>query len=135
MTAVSLDEYLAQAAPGRRDDLERLHRLIRAEAPELDLEVTPGLLGYGPFHYRYASGREGDSHLISLADRKRYISLYVNCATDGGYLAEQFAARLPKANVGRSCIRFRRLDDIDVDVLADLVRAAALEGPPASGDA
>ena len=131
MSAMSLEEHLDQVAPERRVDIERLHRLIRETAPELDFDVTGSMVGYGPYHYRYASGREGDSHLVSLASRKQYISLYVNCVHDGEYLAERFAARLPKANVGKSCVRFKRLDDLDVAVLAELVRAAADEGPPA----
>ena len=60
------------------------------------------MLGYGPFHYRYASGREGDASLIALASRKQYISLYVLCTTERGYLAEQYAERLPKAASARA---------------------------------
>ena len=135
MPAISLDEHFATAAPPRRADLERLHGMIREAAPELEVEVTPTMLGYGPYHYRYASGREGDSHLLSIANRKQYISLYVNCASEGRYLAESFAGRLPKADVGRSCIRFKRLADVDAEVLRELVRTAARQGPPAAADA
>jgi hypothetical protein len=55
----------------------------------LPAEQTDGMTGYGPFHYRYASGREGDAHRIAVAARKTGISLYVLALTDGGeYLAE-----------------------------------------------
>ena len=90
------------------------------------------MLGYGPFHYRYASGREGDTTLLGLASQKRYISLYVLCANGGRYLAESYAERLPKASVGKSCVRFARLSDVDPAVLAELVTEAARLGP---GDA
>ncbi|CAA9492571.1 MAG: hypothetical protein AVDCRST_MAG38-2666, partial [uncultured Solirubrobacteraceae bacterium] len=87
MPAISPEEHFATAAPARRADLERLHGMIREAAPELEAEVTPTMLGYGPYHYRYASGREGDSHLLSIANRKQYISLYVTSASEGRYLA------------------------------------------------
>ena len=72
------------------------------------------MLGYGRFHYRYASGREGDASLVALSSRKNYISLYVLCTDEGGYLAEQYVDRLPKASIGKSCVRFKRTDDIDL---------------------
>ena len=83
------------------------------------------MLGYGSHHYRYASGREGDWFLIGLASQKRYISLYV-CATDAdGYVAEHYRERLPKADIGKSCIRFKRLADVDLEVLGELVGETA----------
>ena len=91
--------------------------------------MTSSGVGFGPYHYRYASGREGDSHLISVVDRRQYISLYVNCVHEGAYLAERYADRLPNADVGRSCVRFKRLDDVDADVLRRLARDAAATGP------
>jgi hypothetical protein len=87
------------------------------------------MIGYGPFHYRYATGREGDATLIALAAQKRYVSLYVLCSIDGGYLAERYADRLPKASIGKSCVRFTRLADVDEDVLRELVAEAARIGP------
>ena len=88
------------------------------------------MIGYGPFHYRYASGREGDAHLLALSPRKNYISLYVLCTTDGAYLAESYKDRLPKANIGKSCVRFKRPSDIDLDQLRALVAEAVRLGPP-----
>jgi uncharacterized protein DUF1801 len=102
-------------------DLERLHELIRSAVPDLPDDGN----GYGPFHYRYASGREGDAHRIAVAERKHGISLYVLALTeDGEYLAEARAAEFPKANVGKSCIRFKRLDDLDLDALRALLEEA-----------
>jgi hypothetical protein len=89
------------------------------------------MLGYGPFHYRYASGREGDASLLALSSRKNYISLYVLCTTEAGYLAEQYAERLPKANIGKSCVRFKRTSDVDRDALRELIAEAGRIGPAA----
>lgn len=85
--------------------------------------------GYGPFRYRYASWRTGEATVLAVAGQKRYISLYVLCVSDGRYLAERYVDRLPGASIGRSCIRFTRLADVDTAVLRDLVAEAAGRGP------
>jgi hypothetical protein len=125
---VTPEEHLAGVDAARRDDVRRLHELITQTAPGLAVEATGSSLGYGPFRYRYASGREGDSHLITLTNRKAYLAMYVNSAQDGEYVPERFAPRLPKASIGRSCVRIRRLDDLDADVLRELVRTAVRVG-------
>jgi len=99
-------------------DLERLDALIRETLPDLKAQGH----NYGPFHYRYESGREGDAYRVSVAERKHGISLYVLALTeDGRYLAESWADRFPKAKVGKSCVRFKRLDDLDEDALRALL--------------
>lgn len=60
--------YIAQAGESRRPDLRRLHRIIREEAPRLKPTMEFGMLGYGRFRYRYASGREGDWMKIGVAN-------------------------------------------------------------------
>jgi len=125
----SREDYIAALDEPRRTDVAALDALIREHAPGLEPVVAGKMLGYGPFHYRYASGREGDTTLLGLASQKRYISLYVLCSTGGRYLAESYAERLPKASIGKSCVRFARLSDVDADVLAELVSEAARLGP------
>ncbi len=62
---------------------------------------------------------------MSVASRKTGISLYVLALTeDGEYLAESRADRFPKAKVGKSCVRFKRLDDLDEVALRDLLAEA-----------
>lgn len=123
-------EYLADLEEPRRSEIAALDALIREEAPGLDPHVHSGMLGYGPYHYRYASGREGDSAVLSLASRKAHVSLYVACTQDGRYIAERYAERLPKASIGKSCVRFKRLSDVDESVLRELVAEAGRLGPP-----
>jgi uncharacterized protein YdhG (YjbR/CyaY superfamily) len=125
------DEYIDALEEPRRGEIRQLHDLIRETAPGLEPHVGMGMLGYGPFHYRYASGREGDASLLALSSRKRHISLYVLCTTGGGYLAEQYSARLPKADIGKSCVRFKRTADVDRDALRELIAEAARIGPAA----
>lgn len=128
-------EYLDGLAEPRRTDVVALDALIRRTAPDLDPVMAGAMLGYGPFHYRYASGREGEATLLALASHKRYISLYVLCSIEGGYLAETFVDRLPRASIGKSCVRFARLADVDLDVITDLVREAARLGPAGAAHA
>jgi hypothetical protein len=110
----------------RAQDIERLDELIRDTLPDLEVvRESEDMIGYGPFHYRYASGREGDTYRVSVANRKAGISLYVLCVTsDGRYLAESRADAFPKANVGKSCVRFKRLDDLDETALRELLAEA-----------
>jgi hypothetical protein len=119
------EEYIANLEGPRRDQIQQLHDLIRATAPDLKPHMQSGMLGYGSYHYRYSSGREGDSFVLGLASNKRYISLYVSAADSRGYVAERYRSKLPKADIGKSCVRFKKLDDVDSDVLADLIREGA----------
>ena len=129
---MSPEELIDELEEPRRGEVERLHGLIASTLPGLRAEVASGMIGYGPYHYRYESGREGDSHLVSLASRKQHISIYVQCSVEGRYLAERYVERLPKASVGKSCIRFKRTDDVDLGVLRELLAEAGRLGPAAS---
>lgn len=123
------EAYLDAQPEPKRSELRQLDALIRACAPEWKRVMAGSMLGYGPYHYRYESGREGDSARICLAANKTGISLYVAVMDQGGYLAEQAGKRLGKASVGKSCIRFKRLEDLDLKVLEALLkRAATLKG-------
>lgn len=108
--------------PGRKDEIIKLDKLIKKTAPDLDVFILAGMIGYGKFHYKTKSGREGDWAMISLASQKNYISVYV-CATDGQkYITEDYKEKLPKASIGKSCVRFKRTSDIDLEALEELVK-------------
>ena len=78
------DEYIERLDEPRRSDLRTLHELIRATVPQLQPTMEFGMLGYGKYHYRYASGRQGNSAVVGLAGNKSYISLYVQSNLPGG---------------------------------------------------
>ena len=111
-------EYIAAVDDERRSDIEALDALIRRHAPTLEPVISGGMLGYGPFHHRSASGREGDACTLSVASNASYISLYCFAADAEGYVAERYVDRLPKASIGKSCVRFKRLADLGFEVLA-----------------
>jgi hypothetical protein len=128
--AATPEEYLAALPEPRRSDVRALDELIRRAAPGLGRHLQSGMLGYGSYRYRTRAGAEGDWFVVGLAGRKAYVSLYVTADCDGAYLAEQFRDRLPKADIGRSCVRIKRLGDVDLDVVSELVRRAAEWTPP-----
>jgi hypothetical protein len=123
------EEYFESLSPERRRDIEQIDALIREIAPDLKPGYSNGYLGYGPYHYKYASGREGDSYHIGLASQKQYISIYCCAVVDGAYVADRFRDRLPKANIGKSCVRFKRLDDLNPEVVRELIRETAACAP------
>ena len=114
--------YLNSLPPDRKKALTTLHRAIRKAAPDLKPLIIHGMLGYGKHHYKYASGREGDTALVCLASQKHHISLYLCGCDKNGYLAEQNKAHSGKVSVGKSCIRFKKLEDRNLEVALELIR-------------
>jgi hypothetical protein len=121
-------EYIAAVDDERRPDIAALDALIRKHAPTLEPVIMDGMLGYGPFHYRYPSGREGDACNLSIAANAAYISLYCSAADEQGYVAERYVERLPKASIGKSCVRFKKLADLDEAELGALIEETAEMG-------
>ena len=117
--------YIASLEEPRRSEIDALHKLISRALPQLEPWFAAGIIGYGRCHYKYASGREGDAPVVALSSRKQYISVYVCAVEDGKYLAESRKADLPKADIGKSCIRFKRTSDIDLNALERLVKDGA----------
>ena len=115
-------EYINSLEEPRKTQIKKLHSLIRKTVPSLKPHMKFGMLGYGTYHYKYASGREGDWMIIGLANQKNYISLYA-CLSDGKqYVAEKHKKELPKTNIGKSCIRFRKLEDVDLNVIKRILK-------------
>src|SRR5204863_4923360 len=111
----------------RRSELNSLHAAIREAAPQLKphLGYNGTILGYGLYHYKYASGREGDCGVIGLSSRAQYISLYIAGSRNGKPIAEAAKTKLGKVSVGKVCIRFKKLSDLNLPVALELVREAA----------
>lgn len=123
------EAYLASLPEPRKTEVGVLDALIREVLPGLAVGMYgKEMVGYGPFHYRYATGREGDAYRIALSSRAQYISLYCLGADDKGYVAEQFKKRLPKASIGKSCVRFKKLADVDLGAIRDLLLATVKVG-------
>jgi hypothetical protein len=126
------DQYLASLPADRRAAMLAVHAAIRKAVPKLTAEIMMGMgspvIGYGKYHYKSASGREGDWFLIGLCAGKSYYSLHICAADKGGYLVEQNAAKLGQVKTGRSCINFKKLEDLKLDVAMALVKQAVKTG-------
>lgn len=138
--AKSIDAYIDQIDEPRRSEIIELDALITKTVPKLERhlmgQMGSQMIGYGPYHYKYESGREGDTAILSLASQKRHISLYVMCADQktGEYLAEKFEPLLGKVSVGKSCVRFTKLENVDRKGLVALMKAAEKNGGMAKAD-
>lgn len=121
-------EYLAALPEPRRTELKALDAAIRRAAPALKpfIAYSGTMIGYGPYHYKYATGREGDCPLVALSSRAQYISLYISGHRDGKTIAESAKASLGKVSVGKACIRFKRLEDLDLAAALDLIRQSSV---------
>jgi hypothetical protein len=118
-------EYLAALDEPRRSEMAALHALITKALPKHPPAFGSGMIGYGSYHFKYPSGREGDWPIVGLSSRKQYISVYLMGSEDGVYIAEKHRTELPKASIGKSCVRFKRLADIDLKVLEKVIRLSA----------
>ncbi len=122
--AKSDDEYIAMLAPERKSQIELLDKLIRDTVPDMKRYFAYNMLGYGKFKYKNYKKEEIDWPIVALASQKNYISLYVCCIAEGEYMAEAYKDRLGKVSVGKSCIRFKKTDDLNLDVVAELLKKA-----------
>jgi hypothetical protein len=89
---------------------------ISGEEPKMWGE---SIIGFGTYHFKYASGREGEWFLTGFAPRKQSLTLYIMSGFEGYDLLR---SKLGKHKIGKSCLYINKLEDIDMDVLRDLVR-------------
>lgn len=122
--AKTVKEYLAAVPADRRELIEFLHGFIQKSAPSLKPHFAYNMLGYGSFPYKGSNGKEGVWPVVSLANQKNYVSVYVCSVVDGKYVAETHAKELGKVSVGKSCIRFKKLDDVNLDALKKVLKIA-----------
>lgn len=123
--ATTIEEYFDQLPPERRQPIEKLHAFIQKVAPSLKPHFAYNMLGYGSFKYKNHKKELIDWPTVSLANQKNYISLYVCSLEDGQYVAEKYKDELGKVSVGKSCIRFKKLEDLDLKGLEKVIKKAA----------
>ena len=104
--------------PARRKDAKAVHALMKEVTGEKAVMWGPSIVGYGSYHYRYASGREGDWMLTGFSPRKQALSLYIMDGF-GGY--RPLLKKLGKFKTGKSCLYVKSLEDVDLDVLRELI--------------
>ena len=122
--AKSIKEYFDDLSPDRREPLEFLHKFIQKTAPSLKPNFFYNMPGYGSFKYKNYKKEILEWPIIALASQKNYISLYVCAVENGEYVAEKYKDELGKVSVGKSCIRFKKLDDLNLRTLEKVIKLA-----------
>ena len=124
-TEASVERYLSAIEDeARRKDCEALTRLMTRATKEKPKMWGTSIVGFGSYHYKYESGREGDSCLTGFSSRKGDISLYGLASCPG---QEELLAKLGKHKLGKGCLYLRNLSDVDLKVLEKLVAGAVAE--------
>ncbi|KRC61222.1 hypothetical protein ASE14_09900 [Agromyces sp. Root81] len=129
-TDASVHEFIDQVAhPVRRRDAETLLELFTRVTGEQPRMWGRSIIGFGEYHYTYESGREGDAPAAAFSPRKAATTVYlVPGLTEDPALLD----RLGPHSTGLTCLYLKNLADVDLDVLAELVResyASVTEGP------
>ena len=102
----------------RRRDAKALMKIFKDVTGMSPQMWGPSLIGYGRYHYKYESGREGDMLMTGFSPRKANLVLYIM----PGYLdLEEKLSRLGKHKLGKACLYINKLADVDVDVLKEII--------------
>ncbi|MCW5909776.1 MAG: DUF1801 domain-containing protein [Cyclobacteriaceae bacterium] len=101
----------------KKQDSFRLIELMRKWSGFEPKMWGPTIIGFGSYHYKYASGHEGDAPLIGFSPRKAEFSLYVTCPGNDN---KNFLDQLGKYKMAKACIYFKKLDDLNFDTLEKL---------------
>ncbi|HET8771830.1 MAG TPA: DUF1801 domain-containing protein [Gemmatimonadaceae bacterium] len=118
-TGRSVDAFIDALTPARQEDCRTLVRMMTEVTGAEPKMWGPSIVGFGSYHYRYESGREADWMLIGFSPRKSDLTLYIMPGFSEH--AEQLAT-LGRHRTGKSCLYIKRLADVDLAVLRDLMR-------------
>ncbi|UKJ64634.1 DUF1801 domain-containing protein [Cellulosimicrobium cellulans] len=132
-TDADVEVFLAAVEhPVRRRDARRLVELLSRVTGEPPRMWGSSIVGFGTYHYRYASGREGDMAAAGFSPRKAATTVYL---MDGVDAHAELLERLGPHTVGKGCVYVKDLDAVDLGVLEEVVRRsyATLTGDPEFG--
>jgi hypothetical protein len=118
-TEVSVTAFVSKLAePAKRSDAKALIGLMKSATGEEPRMWGPSIIGFGTHHYKYESGREGDTVLVGFSPRKPATVLY---GVMGSENAESLLAKLGKHTTGKGCLYIKKLSDVDRKVLGQLI--------------
>ena len=124
-TAASVADYIAtRATDEQRADCKALMAMFKRVTGERPRMWGPSIVGYGSYQYTYPSGTTGTSALAGFAIRGKELVVYLVAEADG---QESLRAKLGKHRMGKACLYFRRLEDLDEAVLEKLVAGSVAE--------
>lgn len=101
-----------------RSDARKIAAMMRRATGKRARMWGSNLVGYGKYHYKYASGREGDWALVGFSPRKQNLTVYI---MPGFAPFSRYMSKLGKYKTGKSCLYLKNLDDVDHDVLENLI--------------
>lgn len=121
-TQADVEAFLAAVEPeARRADARTACALLAKVSDRPPKMWGPSIVGFGQYHYRYESGREGDAPCIAFSPRKAALTFYLMGIYAGGGMAQEpLLAKLGKFTMGKGCLYIKRLSDIDLGVLEAL---------------
>lgn len=123
-TEVDPADFIASVEPaGKRSDAEVLYGIFRRATGVAPYMWGASIVGYGSYHYRYASGHQGDAPRVGFSPRKAKHSLYLlGCGGEGADARfEEYLTRLGKHSRAVACLYVNKLADIDLTVLEEMV--------------
>lgn len=121
-TEVSVSDFISNIEnETKRDDSRRLVEIFQAQTGFKPYMWGPTIIGFGNYHYKYASGHEGDAPLAGFSPRKDSLVLYFATEFEG---REDYLAKLGKHKIGKSCVYVKKLADIDESVLPPMIEAS-----------
>jgi uncharacterized protein YdhG (YjbR/CyaY superfamily) len=116
---VSVASFLnAIEDPRKRSDAKKTAAMMRRATGNRARMWGSSIIGYGEYHYKYESGREGDSALVGFSPRKQNLAVYIMPGFDA---FPTLMKKLGKYKTGKSCLYLNKLDDVDHDVLEKLI--------------
>ena len=124
-TDASVDAYIdAISDTTRQSDCRALVAMLTRITGKPPVMWGPSIVGFDKYHYKYASGREGESCLLGFSSRKSALTIYVTSGFEG---TESILAELGKYKTAKACLYVKKLSDIDLDALERLLNHAASE--------
>jgi hypothetical protein len=128
-----IEAYISSQPEPKRSDMRALHSIILQLMPDCKLWFLDGRnsenktvsnpnIGYGLRTIKYADGKTRDFYQIGLSANTAGISIYIIGIEDKQYLSETYGGKLGKANVSGYCIKFKRIEDINIDVLKSMLQ-------------
>ena len=119
-TQVSVSEFLDGIGDeSRRADARAVMKLMQAATGEKPAMWGPSIIGFGTYHYKYKSGREGDMPIACFSPRKSELVLYGMMGFDG---ANSLLEKLGKYKTGKGCLYIKRLSDVDLKLLDKMIQ-------------
>lgn len=109
----------------KRKDSFALLQLMKQITKQEPVMWGNSIVGFGTYHYKYASGREGDWLLVGFSPRKQNLTLYFMSGFDQH---ANLLKRLGKHTTGKGCLYIKKLDDIDLPTLKQLIRQSIKQG-------